>query len=244
VNSSDAVFPKIVFSRLRAEHPALSEAIDTCERNLGMAEAFPEHWRAEFLTPTPARYNLKERCAVMATAWLDRASILGDGLAHELEASRLFSAAAIARSMLELVGLCVVGPPELVDLVEGSPTDVEPIHLLTIKLLLATRSIDRPSQPAVYRIDRLINAAKERFGDHFGEDYGFLSDLSHPNASGIWGARSADDDLFFERPSVNEGQAELMLKVLHAGLHSVARDCLTLIEWSVDHDVELPAPLG
>ncbi len=241
-----AVSPRISFARARAAYPTLKEELDKAEWELGVAEAMLEY-RFHELLPSPFRAavegrQLSGRVVLMVVLAAERGMSLGEGLAAELEGGRLFPAASIARSMMELAGLLVVVRGRLSEIWETDPTNAHALHEETMRFLLASRSMPVGTSSSVVRTADMINAARERYGDAFGEDYGFLSDLVHPNASGAFGLEWLDDAAtvaVLRRPPIGEAQAEVLVKILAVGLHSVNHDALWLAEWAQDKDLAL-----
>src|SRR4051794_28141449 len=150
--------------------------MNKAEWQLGGAEAMLDrsfHGRL----PKPFRGHvegrlLSGRIKLLAVLMAERGFSLAEGLAAEIEADRLFPSATIARSLMELVGLAVIVRNRMARLTSIDAAERDALHTDTGQYLLASRSL--PAVQSVQSVKTLINAAKERYGEAFGEDYGFL----------------------------------------------------------------------
>jgi hypothetical protein len=187
---------------------------------------------------------LSGRVGLICLLVAERALSLGEGLAAEIEADRLFPAASVARSLMELVGRLVHLRAQLTVPRSADPPNLAALRQETVSFLLASRSLDLASVPALVRVNTpsMINAAKARFGEAFGQDYGFLSDIAHPNASAVFGLSGEEEASILtviRRPPITEYQAEVLVKVLAIGLQSINHDVLNLMEWASSNDLSL-----
>ena len=85
-----------------------------------------------------------------------------------------------------------------------------------MRFLLASRSSCVSDNLKLQKTADLINAAKENFVDTFGDDYGLLSDMAHPNTSAAFGLALIEESATIavhRRPPLNELQAKVLLKV-------------------------------
>lgn len=181
--AEDLVYPRRLFHRCRRDHPELNHFMDEAEMSTGAMDALADMWRRNTIDdklPLAGRpLSLHVRCAMFATLATLRSVDLTEGLARELESDALFPAASIARSSLELVGLTASARQRIPE-AAAEPTDVRHLHVVTFRYLLGSRQLSNVGLPTHFSIPDLVGAAKEQLGDHFGEDYGLLSDVSHP----------------------------------------------------------------
>jgi hypothetical protein len=231
----------------------LGERLDEAEIWLGGMETLLDHDLHKRL-PHPFRprvegNQLSGRVVLIGTLAAERALGLAEGLAWEIEANRLFAAASIARSLMELVGLMVHVHSRLKSLRLATPPEIVALNQVTMSFLLASRSMPLASSLSLslVRTRDMVNAARGRFGDEFGHDYGFLSDLVHPNASGAFGLSVLEETARLavtRRPPITDSQAELLVKVLVTGLHSVSHDVLLIADWASANDLSLVGDSG
>lgn len=240
----DLIYSRELLRRCRHTYPQFVHFIDVAEMSAPAMEALAGKWRGESIVPAlPLQrrpLSLHVRCAIFAVLATFRGVELTEGLARELEADALFPAATIARAELELVGL-TARARQLLPQAAAEPLDPMRLHRATFRLLFGSRQLAGPGLARNFPTSELINAGKQQLGDHFGEDYGLLSEIAHPNSLVLWFADPAAGDLVsFERRGISEANMEILLKVCGQGIRLIGHNCQWLIEWSAANDVELP----
>jgi hypothetical protein len=209
----------------------IPELIDESQRAAAALEALARRWRQDRLetevfahgTPPP----LRVRCSTIAVMAGLRGTELADGLARELDADALFPAAAIARSLLELVGLSCFWREHVPRL---RREDTDGLDVLTLRILLGSRTLADQGLMSNFGIPELMASAKDQMGGHVGLDYGHLCDLAHPNLL----ARNAidrDGTLSFRRSGIDDAEAELLLKICGQGTRRIAHNAVWLLDW-------------
>jgi hypothetical protein len=230
---AEPLFPR---TRERFADAALRDLIDEAERAVPSMRAASKYRLEKGVNPLlpiqPAGQTLVLRCAVFAVAITERGVQLSEGIAREVEADALFPAAAIARSQLELIGLSSLVRQR----VEELASDVDALAEFTLRMLFASRSLPGAAH---FAISDLVNAAKRQLGEHFGDDYGLLSELAHPNAMIIWAAHHIADSV--SPPTIDEDRAMLLVKVAGQGLTALGNNAGLTLSWARAHDVFLQA---
>lgn len=239
-SSGEAIGYRELLGVSRSRYPALREAIDEAENVVPAGQVLADAWIRDHIRPglpiRPTGQRLVMRVALFATLATQRGVQLSESLVRELAANSLFGCSAIARAQLELVGLTALAREEL----ESLTGDAATLEQATARLLFAARSL--PTGERNYVISDLIDAAKRQLGEHFGADYGYLSDLSHPNAIAVFGSHLIIDPNLGAL-QVSEERAELLVKVAGQGLHAILHNTLRLVEWAMAHDTLLvPTP--
>jgi len=233
------LYPRSLFVRCRAAYPASSEHMDEAEMTLSGLEASAEGWRVGIIDPllpiTSRPTLLSDRCAILCTLIAYRTVELGEGLAREVEANALFPAGAVARSLLEMMGLSALARQRFQTF--EAVGDHSGLDDESIRLLLASRYFGDARAPRHFTTGELIDAGANQLGPELRSEYGFLSDLAHPNSLLMWAANHEDRMLGFDRPGIAPTMAGTLLNICGPGASVVARNCLTLVEWSQEHDV-------
>jgi hypothetical protein len=230
------IHAEALFEITRRRYPLLEELVNEAEMVVPALRALARQWWRQHVEPLlpvqPTGQTLLLRVGLFAVLATERAVQLAEAIAREVEADSLFGSAAVARSQLETIGLTIYAYEELQRIV-SDPGALEP---LTARLLLSSRSL--PTQDRHFATRDLIAAAKNQLGDHFGNDYGLLSDLVHPNALLVWGSERLER-ASSEARSVTEAEAELLVKVAGQGLRAVGHNALNLLDWALEHDTFL-----
>lgn len=198
-------------------------------------------WWREYIRPllpvSPEGQSLVLRVAVLSAAITDQAVQLSEAIAREMEADSFLGAAAAGRSQLERIGLLAYAREHLTE----ATGDTTRLEALTTRFLFASKSLDT-GEP-VLPTGKLIEAAHAQLGGDFRGDYAYLSDLTHPNAPIVWSPDLVLGSQHGDGLAVTEERAELLLKLVGAGVHAVAHNAIQLIEWAVAHDVFLTSRL-
>lgn len=209
----------------------IPELIDESQRAAAALEALARRWRQDRLetevftegSPPP----LRVRCSTIAVMAGLRGTELADGLARELDADALFPAAAVARSLLELVGLSCFWREHIPRL---RSEDTDGLDVLTLRILVGSRTLAEHGLMSNFTISETMAAARAQMGEHVGLDYAHLCDLAHPNllARNIFdrdGART------FGRSGIDDAEGELLLKICGQGTRRIAHNALWLLDW-------------
>lgn len=242
VDDGDGViYPRRFLPRLRALHPGFIDLIVEAEMSVAAVEALASTWRSTYLNPllplTARKFSAGELCSMFSVLAAQRSVALADGLARELEGNALFPAAAIARAHLEVVGLTSLAKEEVTSVLPNEVGDV--LLELLLGPALMKKSEKRHRSPEQLRAG-VMRAAKRQLGQHFGGDYGFLSEIVHPHGLVLFGADHDLGTLTFEPGGISSGAAELLIKVCGQGTRWVGHNCQWLLDWSHPAYGEVP----
>jgi hypothetical protein len=237
------IYPRDFLSKTRVRLPQYSDFIDEAEIAASVAEAMAGRWRDELIVPVlplaGKPLSLRIRCAVFSVLVSQRGTSLPEGLARELEADAFFPAAAVARSLMELLGLTALARQRIPE-ARVEPLDVERLHKETFRFLFGSRQFQHLGAPTNFLIPDLLEAAQEQLGSHFGGDYGMLAEIAHPNSVVLWAMQPGESAPRFEIQGINDANAELLLKVCGQGLRAILHNCTWPVDWSTENDVALP----
>jgi hypothetical protein len=241
--SEPTVLPKVVFERARTAYPSVRGKLDDAEWQLGGADAMLDYYFRPAL-PEPFRAGVEcltfsGRVTFIYVLAFERATQLAEGLASEIENGRLFPAATIARALMEMVGLVASATDKLRHLRAADPLDVRALSRETALLLLSNGNLV-PEHYPTRKIGKLI-AAAERRSPGFKETYGYLCDLTHPNALAALGAEFTEGSnlSIVRRPPITPENADLLVTAIVLGLHSISKEAATTIDWSRENEADL-----
>lgn len=222
--------------------PSLTERANEASTNIAGTKGLVDRWRRELLPtslPIPEHgRSLSARLVWFAVLICERSLDLCCGVVEALENQRPFSAAAIARAETEVVGQTLGLTKEITELLSRQDPDARHLDRLTRQALFSTpRNLEGPGAGGFPdAVGRLVAAGQLEFGDHFKEDYDFLSALAHPVALVVW----TGDTNTLPTSTVSDGLAELFVKIVADGAAVVARSALDLIDHAQHSDVTLP----
>jgi hypothetical protein len=222
--------------------PSLIERADEASTNIAGTKKLIFRWRRDLLPmslPISEHHrSLSARLMWFAILICERSFDLCCGVVEALEGQRPFSAASTARAEVEIVGQAVGLEKEITGLLSQPEPDVRQLDRVTRQALFSTpRSLGGPGAGGFPdAVGRLVAAGQREFGDHFEDDYGFLSALAHPVALVVW---TGDTDSL-PTSTVTEALAELFVKIVADGAAAVARSALELMDHAQQSDVTLP----
>ena len=86
--------------------------------------------------------------------------------------------------------------------------------------------------PRHFRISELIEAAKDQLGEHLGDDYALLSEMTHPNSLVVMSTNAETMEIAASGSGISHANAELLLKICAQGIRAIGHNAQWLLDWS------------